>query len=125
MAVYGCDMCLHPITAWRSKVRSANGKRGLVFDVHAGFVDQPVDIACGQCQECRLQKARDWAMRCNHEAAMHQDNCFVTLTYDDVNLPKYGSLEPDHLSTFMKDLREWYRYRLNKFGSRKVKHGNG
>lgn len=116
-------MCLYPIVAWRSKVRNENGKRGLVFRKEQGYADMPVDISCGSCYECRLQKAREWAMRCNHEASMYDDNCFVTLTYDDKHLPVNGSLVPAHLSKFMKDLRQWYRYRLKVKGI-KVDEGN-
>lgn len=37
-------------------------------------------LACGQCRGCRLEKSRQDAIRCVHEAKMHEHNCFVTLT---------------------------------------------
>lgn len=40
-----------------------------------------------------------------HEAAEHEDNCFVTLTYAPENLPWGGCLVPDHFTKFMKRLR--------------------
>lgn len=40
------------------------------------------------------------------EAQLHERNCFITLTYDDEHLPQSGSLVPDHLSNFIKRLRE-------------------
>lgn len=40
-----------------------------------------------------------------HEASMHSDNCFVTLTYDDQHLPHPNSLHLPHLQRFLKRLR--------------------
>ncbi|WNK13400.1 MAG: replication initiator protein [Microvirus sp.] len=37
--------------------------------------------ACGQCIGCRKEYARQWALRCTHEAQLHEKNCFLTLTY--------------------------------------------
>lgn len=41
-----------------------------------------------------------------HEAAMHEENCFVTLTYDDDHLPVDHSLDVSHFQLFMKRLRK-------------------
>ena len=38
---------------------------------------------CGQCIGCRLDKAREWAIRCVHEASLHKNNVFITLTFSD------------------------------------------
>lgn len=46
----------------------------------------PVELPCGQCIGCRLEKSRHWAVRCMHEASLHEDNCFLTLTYSDEEL---------------------------------------
>lgn len=40
-----------------------------------------------------------------HEAALHEDNSFVTLTYDDEHFPSSGSVVPRHLELFWKQLR--------------------
>lgn len=40
------------------------------------------------------------------EATMHSKNAFLTLTYDDCSLPAMGSLQPQHLRSFLKMLRE-------------------
>lgn len=41
-----------------------------------------------------------------HEASLHEDNCFVTLTYDDEHLPPDGSLDRAAFPLFMKKLRK-------------------
>lgn len=40
-----------------------------------------------------------------HEAQIHDQNIFVTFTYEDDQLPQYGSLVKDHIFKFFKDLR--------------------
>jgi len=45
-------------------------------------------------------------MRCVHEAQLHQQNCFITLTYNDKELPTWGSLNKSHLQKFFKRLRK-------------------
>lgn len=40
------------------------------------------------------------------EAARHQHCCFVTLTYDDENLPAGGTLVPKHVTDWLKRLRK-------------------
>lgn len=76
-----------------------------MFQRQSGYVDMPVSVPCGQCIGCRLDKARDWAIRCMHEAKLHDDNCFITLTFDDVHLPENGSISKDDVQRFLKRLR--------------------
>lgn len=64
-----------------------------------------IALSCGQCVGCRLEHSRQWAVRCIHEASLHRENCFITLTYDDENLPYGNSLAKSHLQKFFKRLR--------------------
>lgn len=99
--------CKFPIIAYRSKLVNANGKRSLVFDVRLAHSDTPIRLPCGRCILCRVDKAAEWATRCMHEKRMfpHADSSFVTLTYNDANLPEGGTLVPRDLQLFMKRLR--------------------
>lgn len=72
---------------------------------HKQLSDRVVQIPCGKCIGCRLEKSRQWAVRCMHEASLYEDNCFITLTYSDEHLPFDGSLDKRHLQLFMKRLR--------------------
>lgn len=65
-----------------------------------------LELPCGQCIGCRLERSRQWAMRCMHEASLHESNSFITLTYDESNLPPGGSLTYRDFQLFMKRLRK-------------------
>jgi len=100
--------CYHPLTAYLSG-HQTNNKTGKSFrrvsfketDEH----DRQVSLPCGQCVGCRLERSRQWAMRCMHEAQLHQNNCFITLTYNDEHYPDNGSLAKDHFQKFLKRFR--------------------
>ncbi|WNK14368.1 MAG: replication initiator protein [Microvirus sp.] len=100
--------CYHPLPAWLSQEVNESGKRGIVFRMTEGFIDKPVELPCGTCVGCRLERAREWAVRCMHESKLYASNAFVTLTYDDENLPKNGSLVPERFVLFMKRMRYYY-----------------
>ncbi len=81
--------CYHPMQAWHAKTLNTSGKRSLVFRPDtAENPDTPIEVACGQCIGCRLERSRQWATRCLHEAQLHKENCFLTLTFSDEGLEK-------------------------------------
>lgn len=97
-----CDMpCYHPMPA----VRMADGSVKFISRNKKGACDT-LELPCGQCIGCRLERSRQWAMRCMHEASLHEQNCFITLTYDSANLPDGGSLRYADFQKFMKRLRK-------------------
>lgn len=98
--------CYHPITAYRSRVINSSGKYGIVFNRNHGYSDREVKIPCGQCIGCRLERSRQWAIRCVHEAQLHEENCFITLTYDNKNLPHDRGLRKSHFQDFIRSLRK-------------------
>lgn len=96
--------CLFPITAFYAKEINPTGKRSLIFNKSHSHSGLPIKIPCQQCINCKIEKSRQWAMRCTHEAQLHEQNMFLTLTYDDDNLPSDGSLVPTDLQLFHKRL---------------------
>jgi len=54
---------------------------------------------------------REWAVRCAHEATLHREGMFLTLTYGDEELPRtqggLATLRPRDFVLFMKQLRRW------------------
>jgi len=107
--------CYHPITGYRSRVVNASGRRSIVFNPSAGYVDMPVTVPCGQCIGCRLERSRQWAIRCMHEASLHEDNCFITLTYNDAHLPAHNSLVVSDFQKFMKRLRKRFGHKTIRY----------
>lgn len=65
-----------------------------------------MSVPCGKCIGCRLDRSRDWAVRCMHEAQSHSENCFLTLTYDPKKLPEDYSVSKVVHQHFVKRLRE-------------------
>lgn len=98
--------CFHPLKGYRAKVRNPSGKYGIVFNPSQGYTDLPIQVPCGSCIGCRIERTKNWAVRCVHESKMHEDNCFITLTYDNEHLPANNSLVKEHFQKFMKRLRK-------------------
>lgn len=91
--------CFKPLQAYRLD----NGE--ILF--HDNGKGHFMELPCGQCIGCRLDKSRQWAMRCVHEASMHEDNVFITLTYNAENLPPDCGLILGDFQRFMKRLRKY------------------
>ena len=104
--------CYHPISAGLSgySTNSATGRvyRRVIFKQNDPDIVQSVSLPCGQCIGCRLERSRQWAMRCMHEAQLHQHNCFITLTYDNDHIPSDQSLHYRDFQLFIKRLRKRY-----------------
>lgn len=103
--------CFHPLKAYRSRLADGNGKRSISFSSDKNGAADPVKLPCGNCVGCRLERSRQWAVRCMHEAQMHRKNCFITLTFDNEHLLKRknpDSLDKREFQLFMKRLRFKY-----------------
>lgn len=101
--------CNRPLPAWRTKAPLPSGRHGVVFNVREADTSRKLEIPCGRCTGCRLERARQWAIRILHEAKRHEHSWFVTLTYDDASLPStvqgLPTLQPEDFVLFMKRLR--------------------
>lgn len=66
-------------------------------------------LPCGQCMPCRINAQRKKVGRMVLEARGHAHSSFVTLTYDDEEVPRTddgsGTLRPKDLRCFFKRLR--------------------
>lgn len=144
--------CLNPTSAWRcgtvlSKdfvvsprlVFSATKALEYFLRLSSGclavaksFMDQnEQSVPCGHCRLCQLRKRKEMSVRLSHEASCHESCCFITLTYNDDNVPTtdfrpiddpdkkfdvgLGSfpeltLIPSHVQKFIKRLRRHLEY---------------
>lgn len=98
--------CYHPLKGYFSEKENKTGKRPLVFCSDKALLPIPQFVPCGSCIGCRLDRSKQWAIRCVHEASLHDDNCFITLTFDNKHLRSDGSLDKTDFQKFMKRLRK-------------------
>jgi len=64
--------------------------------------------------DCKLRRTSDWATRATHEAQLHENNAFITLTFSDDGL---GLRELQHgTHPYDLDMGDWQRFakRLRK-----------
>lgn len=80
---------------------------------HAGL--QKLLVPCGQCFECRMNNAKEWAARVTLESSLYSHNYFFTLTYDDDHLPPkyddsfpFNPLDFNDMQLFIKRLRDHF-----------------
>lgn len=90
--------CYKPRQVWKPKT----GR--LLFRGAPGTT--ATTIPCGYCVGCRTTRTREWTVRVMHEAQMHLENCFITLTYEDQHLPENGQLEYEDWQIFIRALRD-------------------
>lgn len=91
-------------TGQKMKFLSGNAQFMSYPELKAKYGDSLVMIPCGVCDNCIEQRTKAWAIRCSLEAGYYTNNCFLTLTYNDKCLPKFGLCKKD-LHRFIKHLR--------------------
>lgn len=85
------------------------------------YITKYIEVPCGQCLGCRLQRSREWANRMMMELKTTPGEVasFITLTYDDEHLhlvegvnhitgevQEFGTLVLEDLQLFIKRLRK-------------------
>lgn len=130
------------------KFVSANSKDFVgyeYFDEENKFLKSPrnvyhkgeewIRVPCGQCIGCQEAYSKQWAVRCMLEASQFDSstNFFLTLTYDDANLPRGveivnkdtgeikvvdGCLVKKHIQDFIKRLRFHFQDKYHHTGIR-------
>lgn len=74
---------------------------------------------CGKCILCLERKRRQWALRMEMETKYAKSAFFVTLTYNDENVPYLNdvqSLRKKDYQSFLKNLRKRLPYPIRFFG---------
>lgn len=104
--------CNLPITAYYAdKVNPETGKRSLTFNQKMSYkgsdptIPRVLAVPCGKCHGCRADQSLMWSIRGYHESTLHEQNSFLTLTYDDDHIPADGKIDKRHLQLFFKSLR--------------------
>lgn len=92
--------CFKPLKAFRSP------GGGVQFSGTGSASLSPLELPCGQCIGCRVDRSRAWAVRCVHESMMHDRSCFITLTYSGACVPADVSVNVREWQLFAKKLRK-------------------
>jgi len=108
--------CYHPMLGYRTiYINSDTGKRGITFNSNRAYTDLKVIVPCGQCIGCRLDRSRQWAIRCVHESQMHEENSFITLTFNEESIHQNHTLVKSDFQNFMKRLRKYTSPKLIRY----------
>ncbi len=125
--------CYHPQNAVVLGVDPSTGKKKLKFlgsDVVATALypgKELLQLPCGQCIGCRIDRSRQWANRCMLELQYHDSAFFVTLTYDDFHVPKSYYPDPEtgeahtSLTLCKRDFQLWMKRLRKKFSDDKIR----
>lgn len=89
--------CYHPLPAWRTHSKE-------VFLGKERPDSTRLNLPCGGCLGCQMNKARGWALRCQLEMQQHDHAVFTTLTYADEHLPP--TLRKNELSEYVRSVRK-------------------
>lgn len=91
-------------------------------------ISEFIQIPCGQCIECRMQYSREWANRCMLELQYHDSAYFVTLTYNDENVPKRDYIDTGtgeklkSLSLYKRDLQLFFKRLRKRYPNDKIRY---
>lgn len=99
-------MCINPIRAKFSWQINANGRTPVFIlksDEYYKADDRPILLPCGKCVGCLENRRFYWSNRMRLEAELHGSSTFLTLTYNDENLPDKCS--KSDVQKFVKRLR--------------------
>lgn len=134
--------CYHPLKAWHTgSFNPDTGKEILRitgYDVtyspveYTGLGYGPaqgyIEIPCGRCIGCRLEYSRQWANRCMLELGYHGSSYFLTITYDDLHVPRRYYADPDtgvahpSLSLDKRDVQLFFKRLRKSFGECHIRY---
>ena len=84
--------CSHPLVAIRTGIPNPqsikilrNPDKAVNLEERYGR-ENVLFLPCGHCPSCELKYRMNWSIRCEMESLMYDQNCFITLTYDDKHL---------------------------------------
>lgn len=95
--------CFTPMDGWMSARVNENGNCPVTFDRNKADINQPIELPCGRCDGCQLDKRKRLGVQVYHESKMHDYSCMATFTYDDEHNP--GVIVKEDAQKLMKRMR--------------------
>lgn len=93
-----------------------------------GIPNSHIVFDCGKCLTCRKKKAYELASRCVLHASLYQNNCFLTLTYDEKKEGYHNEFDYTEIQKFKKRLRRHLEpkrieiFNVHEYGKNGKKH---
>ena len=84
-------------------------------DVYMMHNEGRLFLPCGKCMPCRLKRKREWGVRAWHENQLSNETCFITLTFDEENIPAGRTVHISDLQLFFKKLRKHFPPKTIRF----------
>ena len=91
--------CYHPLMGIPKGIDPKSGKMQYLIKpypkdyVEDKYMPGIIQVPCGKCIGCRLEYSRQWANRCMLELQYCDSAYFVTLTYNDWHVPRFGYVD--------------------------------
>lgn len=79
------------------------------IEIHGNYFN------CGHCMACRINYTQMWSLRLIYELSSSDSASFVTLTYNNDNLPVDYGLHKKDVQDFMKRLRQNFKREYHEF----------
>lgn len=70
-------------------------------------IDKMIQVPCGCCRECLADNSKQWAFRILKEASQYENNYFITITYNEDNIPVDRMLDKNFFTDFNKKLKTY------------------
>ena len=136
-------MCLHPISVreWYDPsitkyFKTSNGRlQAITCDLPKKQSKRYHLVPCGKCVACLSRRRNEWTYRLSKEQEMSDYTYFLTLTYDQANIPiriqdntPYFVFDKSHLQKYLKRVRYFMKelnpdlncqyYAVSEYGSK-------
>ena len=82
-------MCIYPRLLPNPKYKSNKKNRGIIPEVKDKRA-LLVPVSCGNCEQCRKRKRREWKIRLSEECENDKKGIFVTLTFSNEAIKELG-----------------------------------
>ncbi|MEM4380390.1 MAG: hypothetical protein QXL01_06910 [Thermoplasmatales archaeon] len=94
--------CIHPYVVNKGRFH---------IDPCGNIVNDELHLPCGKCEYCLQRRQKDWSLRLNIEYEYSFNSVFLTLTYNNENLPKHKGIPTlcyTDVQLFVKRFREFF-----------------
>ena len=114
-------MCLYPIFIKNRKYLPNKKNHGVIPHMK-DYRTEYVPVGCGECIECRKQKARAWQVRLSEEIRHDSTGIFATLTFSEEELAKLHVEAGENVNDVAKMAVKRWRERVRKKLHKSPKH---